>query len=39
MHDSACRWIIVDNGKNFGSYIKYFGILPDERNCRTLIGL
>ena len=23
MRDSACRWLIVENGKIFGSYVKH----------------
>ena len=31
MHDSTCRWLIVENPKIFQSYV--------ERNCRILTGL
>ena len=34
IHDSACRWFIVDNAKIFRSYL-----FPLERNYRILIGL
>ena len=39
MHDSACRWLIVENAKIFRSYVKHFRIFPRERKCRILIGL
>ena len=39
MHDSASRWLIVENAKIFRSYVKICWIFPRERNCRILIGL
>ena len=39
MHDSACRWVIVQNAKMFQSYVKRFLFFPCERNYRILIGL
>ena len=39
MRNSACRWLIVENAKIFGSYAEHFSIFPRKRNCRTLIGL
>ena len=39
MHDSACRWFIIENAKIIRSYVKHFWIFPRERNCRILIGL
>ena len=39
MHNSACKWLIVENAKIFQSYVKRFGIFLRERNCRILIGL
>ena len=42
MHDSASRWLIVETGKAFQSYVKYFSIFQFfnfEKNCRILIGL
>ena len=39
MHDSACRWLMVENAKIFRSYVKHCWIFPIERNCRILIGL
>ena len=39
MHDSACRWLIVQNVKIFRNYVKHFWIFPRERNCKILVGL
>ena len=39
MHDSAYRWLVVENAKIFRSSVKHFWIFPRERNCRILIGL
>ena len=39
MLDSACMWPIVENVKIFRSYVKYFWIFRNKRNCRLLIGL
>ena len=38
MRVSACRWLIVEKAKILRSYIKYFWVLPPERDCRILIG-
>ena len=43
MHDSASRWLIVETGKAFQSYVKYFfeifQFFNFEKNCRMLTGL
>ena len=39
MHDSACRWLIVQDVKIFRNYVKHFWIFPRERNCKILVGL
>ena len=39
MRNSACRWLIVESTKIFGSCVEHFSIFPRKRNCRTLIGL
>ena len=39
MHDSACRWFIVEKAKLFQSYVKHFWILAAVRKCNILIGL
>ena len=39
MHDSACRWFIVQKAKIFWSYVKHFWILTGVRKRRILIGL
>ena len=39
MRDSACRWLIAENAKIFGSYVKHFLIFPREIYYKILIGL
>ena len=39
MRGSIRRWLIIENAKIFGSYVKHFWISLRERNCRILIGL
>ena len=38
VHDSACRWLMVESTKIFQSYVKHFWIFQCEKNCRILIG-
>ena len=39
MRDLVFWWLVVENAKILGGYVKHFRIFPRERNCRILIGL
>ena len=39
MLDSACKWLIGENAKISGSFVKHFLIFPREKKFRIFFGL